>query len=89
MHPLKNVLTRILWDRAVSPQDFEITYVHRGGPGDRATVNGSTVVRVGKSWFSVMREREEVIIPFHRILLLRNLKTGETLWQGRKSLSRG
>ncbi|MEM4245870.1 MAG: RNA repair domain-containing protein [Candidatus Bathyarchaeia archaeon] len=82
-HPLKNILTGILWSMGVDPGDFEITYIHRGAPQDRATVKVSEVVTVGKSWFSHLKQGEETVIPFHRVMLLRNIKTGQVLWERR------
>ena len=89
MHPLKNILNRILWSKTVNPQEYEVTYVHRGGVGDQASVRASVIRRVGSSWFSFGEDSEETLIPFHRILLVRNLRTGEVLWRGRRPSSDG
>jgi len=82
LHPLKNVLNKIFWDEREDPADYEITYVHRGAEGDKRTISATDVKDVGASWFSL--RREDVVIPFHRILEIRNVRSNRTVWVSRK-----
>jgi uncharacterized protein (UPF0248 family) len=83
MHPLKNVFNYILWGDEPS-KNFEITYKHRGAEGDKIITRGDKIKRVGRSWFSIFIENTETVIPFHRINIIRNSRSGETLWVKRK-----
>jgi uncharacterized protein (UPF0248 family) len=44
--------------------EAEITYIHRGAPGDVMTISGKDVTALGHSFFEV----GESSIPYHRIV---------------------
>ncbi len=72
----REVLNKLKWhddqlDRAV------ITYLHRGAPGDRMTIQGSAIVRLARSFFVTAESR----IPYHRIRLIEI--DGKILYQER------
>ncbi len=81
MHPLRNILNRLIWSEKEKPGDYEIIYIHRGVPGNSRRLNASNILKVGKSWFSFKDNEEEKIIPFHRVILIVNLKNGKCLWR--------
>jgi uncharacterized protein (UPF0248 family) len=81
MHPLKNILNKLFWSEKENPEDYKIIYIHRGAPGNLKSLNASCITKIGKSWFSFKDNEEEKIIPFHRVTLIVNLKTGEYLWR--------
>jgi len=85
-HPLKNVLNRLRWDVDENPADYLITYRHRGAPGDVKQIQASRIKNLGKSYFTVQNEidEEETLIPFHRILEIRNVANGSRIWISRK-----
>jgi len=84
MLPLKNIFNRIFWDKRLDRRDYVITFIHRGAPSDEKTIAASLVKQVGKSWFTYEEEEgSEVYIPMHRIVTVKNLKTGEILWRKR------
>jgi uncharacterized protein (UPF0248 family) len=87
VHPLKNVLNRLRWDKKENSEDYVITYRHRGAPGDVKQVNASKIRTLGKSYFTIQEESaaEESVIPFHRILEIRNTKLDSILWVTRKA----
>ncbi|MEM3606133.1 MAG: RNA repair domain-containing protein [Candidatus Bathyarchaeia archaeon] len=87
MHPLKNILNKLFWSEKNKLKDYEIFYTHRGAPGDSKNLNASSIVKIGKSWFSFKEGKGEKIIPFHRVTLIVNLKTGELLWRKHSSSS--
>ncbi len=88
MHPLKNILNRFFWDKAVSPNDYELSFVHRGAPDDTKTIPVSSVEKVGGSWFAYRADNDgETTIPFHRILKIRNIRTGQVLWKSRRGVA--
>lgn len=83
-HPLKSLLSRVLRG-SEDASDFELVYRHRGAPGDEMRIFVSSIVRLGKGWF--LLSDEETQIPFHRVLLVRNLKSGQVLWESRSRSS--
>ena len=87
VHPLKNILNRLRWDEKENPDDYVITYRHRGAPGDAKQVNASEIRTLGKSYFTIQEESasEESLIPFHRILEIRNMRDDSILWVSRKT----
>jgi uncharacterized protein (UPF0248 family) len=86
VHPLKNILNRFRWDNRENPDDYLITYRHRGAPNDEKRVKASSIQILGKSSFTLSGENEEeTTIPFHRILEIRNVTDGRLLWRKRKT----
>jgi len=87
VHPLKNILNRLRWDDREKPEQYVITYRHRGAPDDVMRISASKVARLGKSYFTILEgssdESEETIIPFHRILEIRNVADGRIIWKKR------
>ncbi len=86
MHPLKNILNKLRWDEKENPNDYLITYRHRGAPGDVKQIKASMIRSLGKSYFTLSERAgdEESVIPFHRILEIRNVN-GTTLWVSRQA----
>ena len=88
VHPLKNVLNRLRWDTRKDPDNYVITYRHRGAPSDEKQVRASSIGKLGKSYFTFLddsiSEAEETTIPFHRILEIRNVADKTILWKSRK-----
>ena len=85
VHPLKNILNRLRWDSSEKAEEYVITFRHRGAPGDVRHVKASEIEKLGKSYFTLTSESgEEVTIPFHRILEVRNTETHEVIWKSRK-----
>jgi uncharacterized protein (UPF0248 family) len=83
---VRALLNRLLWHPDESIADFEVTYIHRGAPGDRVTIPGALIRAVKASWFTYDGEAGVTVIPFHRVLRITNAKTGRSLWvkRGRK-----
>jgi len=78
----REALNKILWDKKLNVNDFDVTFIHRGAEKDEKTIPYSSIVKVGRSWF-LYREGEgefETFIPFHRILTIRNVCNGDILW---------
>ena len=86
MHPLKNILNRLRWDKSERPDNYLITYRHRGAPDDIKRIRASHIVTLGKSYFTIREPTadDETVIPFHRILEIRNTDNDEVIWVSRK-----
>jgi len=64
-----------------------ITYRHRGAPNDIKQIRASKIRSLGNSFFTLEDQSgtEEIIIPFHRIIEIRNLEEDVTVWKSRKA----
>jgi uncharacterized protein (UPF0248 family) len=82
---LREVLNRIRWDREKSKQAYEVSYVHRGATGDKRTIPFSSILEIHSSWFTYTDpDAGEVVIPFHRVLEIREVESGHTVWRSRR-----
>jgi len=79
---LRDVLNKILWDEREKQEDYEVLYIHRGAQKDRRCVNCSKIVRVASSYFT-FQNNPEVVIPLHRVLEVKRIKDGITVWRKR------
>jgi uncharacterized protein (UPF0248 family) len=78
----KKILDELKWHPGKSLGGVEITYVHRGAPGDELTILAEDIVRFDKSFFVIDRAGIETSIPYHRI---KEIKKGkERLWKKRE-----
>ena len=79
---LRDLLNALFWDSRQRREEYEIVFRHRGDPLNRRVVACTLVTRIQPSWFTYVDERgRETVIPFHRILEIRNVKTGEAIWR--------
>jgi uncharacterized protein (UPF0248 family) len=69
----REVLNRLKW-KGGSLNGVKVTYVHRGGPGDRLTISAEEITSLGHSFFSTAESE----IPYHRITLIE--RRGEVLF---------
>jgi len=61
-------LNRLKWKGGL--ERCEIVILHRGAPGDRKAIPGSTVTEIKRSYFSY-KNGKETTIPLHRIREIR------------------
>ncbi|HUV24058.1 MAG TPA: RNA repair domain-containing protein [Methanomassiliicoccales archaeon] len=76
----REVLNELRWHPTRSFDRAEITYEHRGAPGDIRVISGSDIMELGRSFFGTGESR----IPYHRIRKIRLLDDkGETdkIWE--------
>jgi len=79
---IREILNKIFWDPRQRKEDYEIIFIHRGAHMDRRVVPCGLVNRIQPSSFTYVDESgDETIIPFHRILEIRNIKTGKPIWR--------
>lgn len=78
---IRDLLNKILWAEKERKSEYEITFLHRGAYMDRKKVKLDCIIQVGAGWFSYTDPTgEEVQIPFHRIMEIRNVKTNQIVW---------
>ncbi len=86
VHPLRNILNRLRWDKNENPDNYLITYRHRGAPADIKQIKASKIQVLGKSYFTIREttDGDETVIPLHRILEVRRTEDGAVFWVKRK-----
>jgi uncharacterized protein (UPF0248 family) len=73
---VRRILNELLWHPKKSLKGVKVTYIHRGAPDDRITINAEDIKRLEKSFFIIERDGEETWIPYHRII---DVKKGEEI----------
>ena len=81
MHPLRNIFNKIFWDKRERKEDYEVVFTHRGVPNDQKTIPFVSIVDVGKSAFIYFDKGEKIIIPMHRVKIVRNIKNSKIMWR--------
>ncbi len=78
---IRNFLNKLIWDDRLSPDDFVIVYLSRGAPGDREEVVCSLITKVHRNGFEYKTPGLRTkYIPFHRVLVIKNRRTGEVVF---------
>jgi uncharacterized protein (UPF0248 family) len=74
-------LNRIFWNQRENRGDYSVTFIHRGAYMNRKVIPFNLIKDVKASCFSYEIYGEGVIIPFHRILEIINVKNGKLIWE--------
>lgn len=75
MKRVRDILNALKWRTDKDLSKAEITYVHRGVPGDTKTISGDEILSIEPSFMIL----EEASIPYHRIL--RIIYNGEVIFE--------
>jgi len=62
----REVLNELKWKHHALGE-AEITYIHRGAPGDVLTIKGECIANLGRSFF----ETADATVPYHRIIRIK------------------
>ena len=73
---LKEILNKIFWHPDYNKEDFEAVILHRGAEGDKKAIPLEDVELKGNYLIYF-----DTYIPLHRVLEIRNKKTGEILYK--------
>lgn len=79
-HPLRTILSRIQHGTRTGGEVL-LSYRHRGAALDQLSIEVSEILRLNKGSF-VLKDGETEV-PYHRVLLVRNPRSGEVLWEKR------
>jgi len=80
-NPLRNLLLGLRWNPNINADDFVISFTSRGSCCGVETVRGSAVEKVYLRGFEVRLGAKLVYVPFHRVVMVKNLATGETVYK--------
>lgn len=90
---IRDFLNKLFWDENLKKERefFEITYIHRGVPGDLIRLNCKDITKINSDSFEYYEKdiEEEKMIPFHRIDKILNYKTGECIYRKIPKSERG
>ena len=79
---IRALLNKIMWHRDFNPEDYEIHILHRGAPNDVKVISALDIVGIFRGGFRFRdSDGSEKIIPYHRVLLIRNKVQGEILFK--------
>ena len=81
MHPLKRLFDKIIWDSREDKKNYELTYIHRGAKMDQKTIPFELIKGVTKSTFTYICDGENIKIPLHRVLFVRDIQKKELIWR--------
>ncbi len=62
----RDILNEIKW--RFDLRRCKVYYIHRGVPGDIKTVEGSSVMKIERSFLVLEGAVQDVYIPYHRIV---------------------
>lgn len=86
-NPLKDFLTRIIWDKNFRNREFTIVFVSRGAPNDIEVISTNQLVAVRKRGFEYNAGLGETkYIPFHRVIEIIDAKTGRRIFSKEKMI---
>jgi uncharacterized protein (UPF0248 family) len=74
MGTAKELLNELMWRDDRDFKEVEVTYIHRGAPGDTMTITGTQIRNLGSSFF----ETDTATIPYHRII--RIIYKSDEIW---------
>lgn len=79
MVTIRDVLNRERWSSSSGLEGLEVVILHRGVPGSRKVIRGSSIADVAPRAMVVREGEEESIIPYHRVRIIRR---GDTvIWE--------
>ncbi len=77
---IRSLLNKIKWDPQLKRKDFLLTFIHRGIPRNRKTIESKQLIDITQNFFSYKDNGTITHIPFHRIIEIKNKKTNEIIY---------
>jgi uncharacterized protein (UPF0248 family) len=79
---IREYLNMIRWDSKITEEEFEVSFFHRNEENEKRTISFPQITTISSSWFHYMNQHNiETLIPFHRVLEIRNTRTNEIVWK--------
>lgn len=85
---IRNFLNKILWDKREVPSNYLIYFISRGAPGDIESVSADKITRVYSRGFEFKEDEKVKYIPFHRIVLIKDIKNDRYVFRSPKYFSK-
>jgi len=81
---IRNFLNKLKWDPRENPENYIIEYISRGAPNDKEIIRASSITKVFHRGFEYKAPYGKIkYIPFHRILLIKNVSTDRIIYRKR------
>ena len=82
---LRELLNKLFWDTTEKKDNYKIFFLHRGAALNRKNILFTSITKIHASWFTYLDENgNEILIPFHRVLDIINVKNGKSIWTKRQ-----
>jgi uncharacterized protein (UPF0248 family) len=83
---IRECLNMIRWNSSTKEEEYEVSFLHRNEEIEKKTIPFPQITTISSSWFHYLNQSNiETLIPFHRILEIRNVRANEILWKRKKS----
>lgn len=76
---IRDLLNAIRWDKRHDPNSYSVIFIHRTDEGNIKEIPYSSITEISGGFFTYSYMGDETIIPFHRVIQIRNNKTGDLL----------
>jgi uncharacterized protein (UPF0248 family) len=76
---IRDLLNAIRWDKRHDPYSYSILFIHRTDEGNIKEIPYSSITEISGGFFTYSYMGDEAIIPFHRVIQIKNIKTGDIL----------
>lgn len=74
---IRDLLNAIRWDKRHDPDSYSIIFIHRTDEGNIKEIPYSSITEISGGFFTYSYMGDEAIIPFHRVIQIKNNKTGD------------
>ena len=81
---IRNFLNMLKWSKKENPSKYRIIYLSRGAPNDREELTADAITGIYSRGFEYERRGKKVYIPYHRIIKIENIETGEIVYKSVK-----
>ena len=78
---IREILNKIKWDPQLNEKNYYITFIHRGFPDDKKTIESRVIKTISSSFFSYFEGEDISYIPFHRILLIKEKESNQIIYK--------
>jgi uncharacterized protein (UPF0248 family) len=76
---IRDLLNEIRWDKRHDPDSYSVIFIHRTDEGNIKEIPYSSITEISGGFFTYSYMGDEAPIPFHRVIQIKNNKTGDVL----------
>ena len=77
---IRKLLNKIKWDPQLKDKNYIITFIHRGVPENKKTIEAKLIKNITSNFFSYVEKEVFSYIPFHRILTIKEKETDKIIY---------
>ncbi|MGQ9722641.1 MAG: RNA repair domain-containing protein [Candidatus Jordarchaeum sp.] len=76
---VRDLLNEIRWDKRHDPESYSVIFIHRTDEGNLKEIPYTSISEISGGFFTYSYMGDEAIIPLHRVIQIKNTKTGDKL----------